>query len=99
VFDEWEADDGRTYVMGDNQKKHRSVKDLPRVFDAIKQYFDAHQDVTGAQLYGFAQQCAESAGWLFGGAIAGHIAGKHAAHARPGCSGTDQALDHRGAPN
>jgi Xaa-Pro dipeptidase len=75
VFDEWEADVGRTYVMGDDPEKHRLCQDLPRVFDAIKQYFDEHHDVTGAELYACAQRCAEASGWLFGGAIAGHIVG------------------------
>ena len=81
VFDEWEADVGRTYVMGDDPVKHRLCQDLPRIFDAIKHYFDNHHDVTGAELYAYAQQCAEAAGWLFGGAIAGHIVGEFP-HAR-----------------
>jgi hypothetical protein len=62
VFDEWEADVGRTYVMGSDPEKHRLCQDLPRIFDTIKQYFDDHRDVTGAELYAYAQQCAESAG-------------------------------------
>ena len=76
VFDEWEADVGRTYVLGDDPDKHRLCQDLPRIFDALKQYFDDHRDVTGAELYAYAQRCAEAAGWLFGGAIAGHIVGE-----------------------
>jgi hypothetical protein len=47
VFDEWEADVGRTYVMGNDPEKHRLCRDLPRIFDALKQYFDGHHDVTG----------------------------------------------------
>jgi hypothetical protein len=81
TFGEWEADVGRTYVMGDDPEKHRLCQDLPRIFDTIKQYFDDHRDVTGAELYAYAQQSAESAGWLFGGAIAGHIVGEFP-HAR-----------------
>ena len=81
VFDESEADVGRTYVMDDDSEKHRLCQDLPRIFETIKQYFDDHRDVTGADLYAYAQQCAESAGWLFGGAIAGHIVGEFP-HAR-----------------
>ncbi len=76
VFGEWEADVGQTYVMGDDPEKHRLCQDLPRVFNAIKEYFDNHRDVTGAELYAYAQRCAEASGWLFGGAIAGHIVGK-----------------------
>jgi Xaa-Pro aminopeptidase len=76
VFGEWEADVGRTYPMGGDPRKLRLCQDLPRIFDALKQYFDTHQDVTGAELYAFAQRAAEEAGWLFGGAIAGHIVGQ-----------------------
>jgi Xaa-Pro dipeptidase len=74
-FDEWEADVGRTYVMGDDGDKHQLCQDLLKVFDALKAYFDAHADVTGAELYACAQRCEADAGWLFGGAIAGHIVG------------------------
>ena len=76
VFDEWEADVGRTYVMGDDPVKRRLCQDLPRIFDALKQYFDDHRDVTGAELYAYAEHRAEAAGWLCGGAIAGHIVGE-----------------------
>jgi Xaa-Pro dipeptidase len=76
VFDEWEADVGRTYVMGDDPEKHRLCQDLPKVFDTLKAYFDTHGDVTGAELYAYAHRTAEEAGWLFGGAIAGHIVGE-----------------------
>jgi Xaa-Pro dipeptidase len=76
VFDEWEADVGRTYAMGDDPEKRRLCHDLPKVFDALKAYFDTHPDVTGAELYAYAQRSAEEAGWAFGGAIAGHIVGE-----------------------
>ena len=81
VFCEWEADVGRTYVMGDDPEKQRLCRDLPRIFDALKQLFDDQPDVTGAELYAYARHCAEAAGWLFGGAIAGHIVGEFP-HAR-----------------
>jgi Xaa-Pro aminopeptidase len=76
VFGEWEADVGRTYVIGGDQEKQRLCDDLSRIFDGLKRYFDSHPDVTGAELFAFAQRCADDAGWLFGGAIAGHIVGK-----------------------
>jgi Xaa-Pro aminopeptidase len=76
VFEEWEADVGRTYVLGSDPLKEKLRDDLSRGFDAFKQYFDEHPDVTGAELYAYAQQWAEAAGWVFGGAIAGHIVGE-----------------------
>jgi Xaa-Pro aminopeptidase len=81
VFGEWEADVGRTYVMGNDSEKHRLCRDLPRIFDVLKGHFDEHPDVTGAELYACAQRTAEESGWLFGGAIAGHIVGEFP-HAR-----------------
>jgi len=76
VFGAWEADVGRTYVMGDDPQKSQLCQDLPKIFDALKQYYDTNPEVTGAELYAYAHQCAEASGWLFGGAIAGHIVGE-----------------------
>lgn len=73
VFGEWEADVGRSYAIGDDPGKHALCRDLPILFEAVKQYFEAHDAVTGAELYAFACTAAEAAGWRFGGEIAGHI--------------------------
>ena len=81
VFGEWEADVGRTYVVGLDPEKRRLCQDLPRIFYGLKRHFDEHPDITGAELYAFAQQSAEAAGWLFGGTIAGHLVGEFP-HAR-----------------
>jgi len=94
VFAEWEADIGRTYALGDDPDKKRLVEDLPRLFDLVKAHFASMPDITGAQLYAFAQKAAADAGWLFGGTIAGHIVGEFP-HAQriPG-----NRLHHRIAP-
>ena len=76
VFDDWEADVGRTYVMGDDPQKTQLCLDLPKVSDALKQYYNTHPEVTGDELYSYTHRCAETSGWLFGGAIAGHIVGE-----------------------
>lgn len=76
VFEEWEADIGRTYAVGADPEKHRLVADLPRVFDRVQAHYNASPDITGAELYAFAQAAAEEAGWVFGGAIAGHWVGE-----------------------
>ena len=74
--DQWEADIGRSYALGGDPEKKRLVADLPRIFDIVKAHYDAAPDITGAQLYAFAQKAAAEAGWLFGGTIAGHIVGE-----------------------
>lgn len=94
VFADWEADIGRSYALGDDPDRQRLVADLPRLFDVVKARYEVSPDITGAELYAFAQKAANDAGWLFGGTIAGHIVGEFP-HAQrvPG----DRAL-HRIAP-
>jgi Xaa-Pro dipeptidase len=75
VFEEWEADFGRTYVVGDDPLKRKLCRDIEEAFAKGKQYFEQHPDITAAELYGFAQGLAEQAGWEYGGPIAGHLIG------------------------
>jgi Xaa-Pro dipeptidase len=76
VFEEWEADFGRTYVVGNDPVKHKLCRDIEEGFARGKQYFERHPDVTGAELYAYAHQLAEQAGWEYGGPIAGHLIGE-----------------------
>jgi Xaa-Pro aminopeptidase len=76
VFETWEADIGRTYALGEAADRRALVAALPRVFDAVQRHFHATPNITGAELYAFAQDAAARAGWLFGGAIAGHLVGE-----------------------
>ncbi|MEI9931319.1 MAG: M24 family metallopeptidase [Rhizomicrobium sp.] len=76
VFEEWEADLGRSYALGSDPEKKRLIADLPRLFDIVKAQYHASPDITGAELYAFAQRAADEAGWIFGGKIAGHIVGE-----------------------
>jgi Xaa-Pro aminopeptidase len=81
VFDQWEADVGRSYVFGDDPDKHRLCADLPEVFAAGRAHFEAVPEITGAQLYAYVVGLAEERGWQFGGPIAGHLVG-HFPHER-----------------
>ena len=73
VFGEWEADVGRSYVIGSDPLKHALGRALPVVFASVKGHYQQSPDITGAELYAFACKAAEDAGWRFGGKIAGHI--------------------------
>jgi Xaa-Pro aminopeptidase len=73
---QWEADIGRSYALGDDADKKKLVADLARLFDVVKAHYDGSPDITGAELYAFAQKAAAEAGWIFGGTIAGHIVGE-----------------------
>ena len=76
IFAEWEADFGRTYVLGDDPVKLRLRDALPVMFRAGRRFFEAHEDVTGEQLYAYMTGLAEADGWTFGGTIAGHLVGQ-----------------------
>lgn len=76
IFEDWEADFGRTFVLGEDPVKLRLRDALPVVWEAGRAFFDAHVDVTGAQLFAHVVELAEQAGWEFGGTIAGHLVGQ-----------------------
>ena len=75
VFAEWEADFGRTYVLGHDPDKLRLRDDLAVAFAAGRAHFDEHPDITGAELFTFVQNDAVERGWTYGGPIAGHLVG------------------------
>jgi Xaa-Pro aminopeptidase len=76
IFEDWEADFGRTYVLGGDPVKLRLRDDLPVMFDAGRRFFAERPAVTGEQLFAFMAGQAEAAGWTFGGTIAGHLVGQ-----------------------
>jgi Xaa-Pro dipeptidase len=83
VFEDWEADLGRTYILGDHPGAPL-VKARPTVFDRVQAHYHASPEITGAELYAFAQQAAADAGWVFGGVIAGHLVSEFAHALIPG---------------
>jgi Xaa-Pro dipeptidase len=76
VFDNWEADLGRTYLLGDDPLKVRLCTDLEPVWQAGKLFFDQNEDVTGAQLYSYVCAQAREAGWEMTAPHAGHLIGE-----------------------
>jgi Xaa-Pro dipeptidase len=75
VFEEREADFGRTYVVGNDTLKHKLCRDIEEAFASGKRYFLEHPEITAAELYEYARQLAEQRGWEYGGPIAGHLIG------------------------
>jgi Xaa-Pro aminopeptidase len=84
VFEAWEADFGRTYVLGQDPAKLRLRDDLDTIFAKAKAHYEASPDITGAELYACACKLSEDAGWEFGGAIAGHLVGEFPHERAPG---------------
>ncbi|MFF1905610.1 M24 family metallopeptidase [Kitasatospora sp. NPDC058218] len=76
IFEEYEADFGRTYVFGDDPHKRRLLADLPRLFDAGRDFFAADPEITGRQLHAEVERLAAEAGWEIGIWHAGHLVGE-----------------------
>lgn len=76
VFTDWEADFGRSYVLGNDQRKHGLCAELPKAFATAKRHFQDNPDITGAELYHYVQDLAGKLGWKFGNGHAGHLVGE-----------------------
>ncbi|WP_022975954.1 M24 family metallopeptidase [Nevskia ramosa] len=77
IFEAWEADFGRTYVLGNDPAKLRLRDDVATAFAAGKRYFQQHPQITGSELFRYLQSLATQAGWAFGGSIAAHLVGEY----------------------
>jgi Xaa-Pro dipeptidase len=76
VFEEYEADFGRTFVIGSDPIKLKMRDDVAKAFADGKRYFKENPDITADQLYAYAVSLAGKYGWEFGGPIAGHLIGQ-----------------------
>ncbi|MEV6923357.1 M24 family metallopeptidase [Dactylosporangium sp. NPDC051485] len=76
IFDGWEADFGRTFVLGDDPVKHRLNADLATIFAAGQRYFLDRPDITGDQLFTHMLRLIADAGWELGITHTGHLLGE-----------------------
>jgi Xaa-Pro dipeptidase len=76
VFEHWEADFGRTFVLGSDPLKHKMKQDVEQAFAQGKQYFNETPAITSSELFHYATSLAQKFGWEFGGPIAGHLIGQ-----------------------
>jgi Xaa-Pro dipeptidase len=73
VFEEWEADFGRTFVLGSDPLKRKMQHDVREAFAEGKRYFNDNPHITSKELFKYATSLATKFGWEFGGPIAGHL--------------------------
>lgn len=76
VFEQWEADFGRTFVLGSDPRKHKLRQDVGRAFAEGKQFFLETPNITSSEFFSHIVALAEKSGWEFGGPIAGHLIGQ-----------------------
>jgi Xaa-Pro dipeptidase len=76
VFEDWEADVGKTYVLGNNAQKLKLKHDVEQAWHEGKAYYDAHKhELTGSQFYAYTKALAEKYGWQYGNEHCGHLIG------------------------
>jgi Xaa-Pro aminopeptidase len=83
VFEEWEADFGRTYVVGSDPDKHRLAGDLGRAFARAKNFYEQSPGLTAGELYDYTAGLAADCGWQFGAQTAGHLIGHFPHETKP----------------
>jgi Xaa-Pro aminopeptidase len=77
VFEKWEADFGRTFVLGDDLEKIKLRDALEPTFNNIKARYKQNPDITGEELFRIAKEEGEKAGYAWGAHLAGHIIGDY----------------------
>jgi Xaa-Pro dipeptidase len=76
VFEAWEADFGRTFVIGADPIKLKMRDDVGKAFAEGKRYFEQSPEITASEFFGYVASLAPKFGWEFGGRIAGHLLGQ-----------------------
>ena len=76
IIDEWEADLGRTYVVGHDESKHKLKRDIEKAWYETKEWFHQQDKLPASELYHYAAKKAREYGWAFGGELAGHLIGE-----------------------
>ncbi|MFK7787277.1 MAG: M24 family metallopeptidase [Crocinitomicaceae bacterium] len=76
VFDEWEADFGRTYVVGKDEQKLKLMQDVESAWHEGKDYFLTNREtITGSEFYEYSKKLAAKYGWEYGNEHCGHLIG------------------------
>lgn len=76
VFDQWEADFGRTYVLGNDPRKIKLKQDVETAWHDGKEFFLSNREkLTGADFYEYTKELASNYGWEYGNEHCGHLIG------------------------
>ena len=76
VIDGYEADIGRTYIIGHAPEKIKIKHDVEKAWYEMQRWYHGQTAVKSSDLFQLAVDKAAEYGYAFGGEIAGHIVGK-----------------------
>ncbi len=77
VFDEWEADLGRTFVIGKNANMLKMQADIELAWHEGQEFYHANKNsLSGSDFYHFTKEMAMRYGWEFGHIHCGHLIGQ-----------------------
>jgi Xaa-Pro aminopeptidase len=76
IVEDYEADIGRTYVLGNDAQKLKLKGDVEEAWYEIKEWYQQQTTLKASELFQYVVDKAKEYGWQFGGEIAGHIVGK-----------------------
>lgn len=77
IVEGYEADIGRTYVVGKDPNKLKLKRDVESAWYEIREWYQQQTKLKASDLFNYAVLKAKRFGWEFGGEIAGHIVGKY----------------------
>ena len=77
IVEGYEADIGRTYVLGNDPRKLRLKNDVEAAWRDIQEWYQQKTTLKASELFQYAVDKAREFGWEFRGEIAGHIVGKY----------------------
>ena len=76
IFEDFEADFGRTFVIGNDPYKIKLKNDIETAWYEVKDWFQKQTELTAAQFFRHITATAKKYGWEFGGPIGGHLIGQ-----------------------
>jgi Xaa-Pro aminopeptidase len=76
IFEDWEADFGRTYVLGDNPEKLTLKNDVERIWQLGKVFFEENKELKCFELFKYVRSVAADAGYDWAMEHCGHLIGE-----------------------
>ncbi|OQM29406.1 M24 family metallopeptidase [Leptospira interrogans] len=73
IFNSYEADLGRTYVLGNDPEKVKIKEATKITWHETRDYYISKEKISGKELFEFVTEKALENGFLFGNDIAGHL--------------------------